>query len=233
MGDEDSENTIRRDARHSPRYSDDESIADTIISSRHGGAMSAGDDDETLIRARPALIPPRQAAAAPEVDEKRRSVHPQHAAGASSRTASSGEHRGDGSDDDGREHIARYRLSVNGGPALTLDTHVLIGRRPREPRVPAGAGSRLVTVASPRHEVSGTHIDVHQHGTSVIVTDMRSTNGTIVIMPGQSPVRLRPGDSLVAVPGTVVDIGDGNSIEILTLPRIRFADSSASERLSQ
>jgi hypothetical protein len=49
----------------------------------------------------------------------------------------------------------------------------------------------------------------------VVVTDLRSTNGTVVTMPGRPALTLRQGESVVVVPGTVVDIGDGNIVEIL------------------
>ena len=39
-------------------------------------------------------------------------------------------------------------------------------------------------------------------------------------MPGRSPVKLGQGESLVVVPGTVVDIGDGNLIEVLPLQSV-------------
>ncbi|MBC7443374.1 MAG: FHA domain-containing protein, partial [Ramlibacter sp.] len=63
--------------------------------------------------------------------------------------------------------------------------------------------------------VSGTHLEIKQEGESVVVTDLGSTNGTIVTAPRARAARLRPGGSLVVLPGTRVDIGDGNIIEIL------------------
>jgi pSer/pThr/pTyr-binding forkhead associated (FHA) protein len=78
---------------------------------------------------------------------------------------------------------------------------------------------RLVKVASPSQEVSSTHIEVRQLGTSVVVTDMRSTNGSVVISPGAPPRKLRQGESVVVSPGSLVDIGDGNIMEILPLER--------------
>jgi pSer/pThr/pTyr-binding forkhead associated (FHA) protein len=65
--------------------------------------------------------------------------------------------------------------------------------------------------------VSSTHIELRQLGASVVLTDMRSTNGSIVFPPGGEPRKLRQGESVVATPGTLVDIGDGNVIEILPL----------------
>ncbi len=74
-------------------------------------------------------------------------------------------------------------------------------------------------VASPRREVSASHIELRQLGGSVIVTDLRSTNGSVVMLPGSVPRKLRQGESLVVQPGTLVDIGDDNVIQILPMQR--------------
>lgn len=125
---------------------------------------------------------------------------------------------------------AFYRFRVNGGAPIPLDSPVLIGRRPRASRRVEAVEPRLVVVGSPRNEVSSTHLELHQEGSSVIVTDMRSTNGTVVRMPGAAALTMRPGESLVASPGTLVDIGDGNLIEVL--PVQRNHPSQAHERFS-
>jgi hypothetical protein len=106
------------------------------------------------------------------------------------------------------------------GRDLLLDVPVVVGRRPTAPRVVAGVTPRLVEVPSPSHEVSGSHVEVRQHGETVVVTDLRSTNGTRVTEPGRVPVSLRQGESLVARAGTIVDVGDGNLLEILPPQRI-------------
>ncbi|HEY2557957.1 MAG TPA: FHA domain-containing protein, partial [Diaminobutyricibacter sp.] len=53
-----------------------------------------------------------------------------------------------------------------------------------------------------------------QVGDTVVVTDMRSTNGTFVSSREGLQSRLKPGESIVVLPGARVDIGDGNIIEI-------------------
>jgi hypothetical protein len=111
-----------------------------------------------------------------------------------------------------------FRIGPSGSPVL-LHTAVYVGRSPRSPRIATGAPPTLVTVASPHGEVSGTHLEIRQLGASVIVTDLRSTNGSSVAVPGSAPHTLRQGESMVVSPGTLVDIGDGNVIEILPLQR--------------
>lgn len=113
----------------------------------------------------------------------------------------------------------RYRFTVNGHEPISLDRPAHIGRRPALSRVPQRIRPRLVRVPSPNNEVSSTHLEIRQEGTTVIVTDLRSTNGTVVTIPGSPPVALRPGESRVVMPGSLIDIGDGNLVEILALAR--------------
>lgn len=116
---------------------------------------------------------------------------------------------------------ARYRLQVNRGPAVELTAPVVVGRRPSPPRVPGRETPLLVAVPSPGQEVSSSHLEIRQQGTTVVITDLRSTNGSVVSPPGRPPVALRQGDSVVVVPGTLIDIGDGNLLEILPAARLQ------------
>jgi hypothetical protein len=109
-----------------------------------------------------------------------------------------------------------YRFRI-GRTVVWLDAVSYVGRRPSSPRIIYGQMPRLVRVPSPKQEVSSTHVELRQLGASVVLTDMRSTNGSIVFPPGGEPRKLRQGESVVATPGTLVDIGDGNVIEILPL----------------
>jgi hypothetical protein len=114
----------------------------------------------------------------------------------------------------------RYGFRVGpAGRTVLLDAVAFVGRSPSSPRIQHGVLPRLIRVPSPRNEVSGTHLEVRQLGTSIVVTDLRSTNGSVVTVPGSEPHALRRGESMVVTPGTLVDIGDGNVIEILPLQR--------------
>lgn len=108
-----------------------------------------------------------------------------------------------------------YRVRLGHGSAVALEVPVVLGRRPSLPRGADGSGTVLLTVPSPTRSVSATHLRVAQTGTSVVATDLRSTNGTILSAPGFRARRLRQGESVVVVPGTLIDIGDGNIVEIL------------------
>jgi hypothetical protein len=116
-----------------------------------------------------------------------------------------------------------YRFRI-GRTVVWLDAVSYVGRRPSSPRIIYGQMPRLVRVPSPKQEVSSTHVELRQLGASVVLTDMRSTNGSIVFPPGGEPRKLRQGESVVATPGTLVDIGDGNVIEILPLQSRPLAD---------
>lgn len=114
-----------------------------------------------------------------------------------------------------------FVLSVNGGPAHPLDGAVVIGRRPAQR--PSGAlrdsptdarPPTVVTVPSPSGEVSARHVEIVRSGRTVVITDLRSTNGTRVTLPDGTTLRLRQGDSAVATRSAIVEIGDGNVIHI-------------------
>ena len=122
---------------------------------------------------------------------------------------------------------SQYAIRLASGEVFELDLPVLIGRRPSAPRIDSGAPPRLVAVASPDHEVSSTHVRIEQEGDAVVVTDLRSTNGTVVTAATGNESRLRPGQSVVVLSGTTVEIGDGNIIEIVAAGG--RADDDASE----
>ncbi|MET1043423.1 MAG: FHA domain-containing protein [Microbacteriaceae bacterium] len=110
----------------------------------------------------------------------------------------------------------RYRFRILGDETVyDLSVPAFIGRRPTAPRIYDAAPPQLIVVPSPSKQVSSTHIQLSLDGRSIVVTDLRSTNGTIVTVPGSRPRKLRQGESMVLTSGAVVNIGDGNSIEVL------------------
>jgi hypothetical protein len=106
-----------------------------------------------------------------------------------------------------RPPLGTLRLST--GDVVTLDRGVLLGRSPKlNADLPAGERPHLVRVPSPENDISRNHVEVVLEGWHVLVRDLGSTNGTTVALPGQPPVRLRPGDSQVVEPGTAVTLAD-------------------------
>lgn len=112
-----------------------------------------------------------------------------------------------------------------GDRTFRLDHPVVIGRRPSLPRVTRGPQPELVTVRSAYGQVSSSHVRMHAEGEAVVVQDLRSTNGTVVRPAGAPAYRMASGASIVALTGTVVEIGDGNAIEVLS-PYLRVAPTT-------
>ncbi|NYF10367.1 hypothetical protein HDC94_001523 [Leifsonia sp. AK011] len=113
---------------------------------------------------------------------------------------------------------AHFALRIGlGGHLVALDVPCYIGRNPHPPRISRETAPRLVRVPSPAREVSSTHLEVREVGTAVVVTDLRSTNGTSVLTPGSSPRTLRQGESIVVPAGTLLDLGDDNVLQVVAL----------------
>jgi hypothetical protein len=106
-----------------------------------------------------------------------------------------------------RPPLGTIRLSS--GDVVTLDRGVLLGRAPKlNADLPAADRPHLVRVVSAENDISRNHVEVVLEGWHVLVRDLGSTNGTTITLPGQQPVRLRPSDSQVIEPGTVVGMAD-------------------------
>lgn len=125
------------------------------------------------------------------------------------------ESSGDGGDTaPQQELVSRFRLRHINGTKYLLSKPLILGRLPVAP-LRGDRAVNLVVLASPDGVVSSTHARVEVLGDVVVVTDLRSTNGTRVINPGQSPVLLAPGDSMALGVGAIIDLGDGNRLEVL------------------
>lgn len=110
------------------------------------------------------------------------------------------------------------RLDFSGGDVVDVDRVVLVGRAPEARRFTETEETRLVAVPSPHQEISSTHLEIRpgsgsDHG-SAVVTDLGSTNGTLLVQPGLSPEVLQPGVAVQLLPGAVVDLGDGVTIRV-------------------
>jgi hypothetical protein len=108
-----------------------------------------------------------------------------------------------------------FRALFPDGTEVRLDVTVYVGRRPSIPRIHTGPEPRLVTLPSPGKELSATHLELKVVGGVLVASDMRSTNGTVVQLPGAAPRTLIRGESAVIVPGTRIDLGEGAVLDIL------------------
>jgi len=111
--------------------------------------------------------------------------------------------------------IRQYEVRIGESVLSALEVPVILGRRPRAPRIVQNVSPRLVVVNSPGKLVSGSHLGIRQLGSSLVVTDLHTTNGSMVTVPGLPARRMRQDESVVVTAGTQVDIGDGIVLYIL------------------
>lgn len=102
-------------------------------------------------------------------------------------------------------------LRLSTGDEVALDRSVLLGRNPKSD-VDGPERPHLVKLNSTgTGDVSRNHVSVQLDGWHVIVRDLKSTNGTLVKLPGEAPQRLRPEDPMPITYGTEVTLADGVS----------------------
>jgi len=99
-------------------------------------------------------------------------------------------------------------LRFSTGDVITLDRNVVIGRTPTTDRTVGTDRPHLVRLASFEKDISRNHVEVRLDDWHVLVTDLNSTNGTMVNRPGRDPERLRPNQPAMIEPGTTVTIAD-------------------------
>ena len=109
-------------------------------------------------------------------------------------------------------------LVFSTGDVVAVDRTVLVGRAPEARRFASHEQPHVVTVPSPQQEISSTHLEIRpgagaDHG-AAIATDLGSTNGTVLAQPGLDPEDLKPGIAVSLIPGAVLDLGDGVTIQV-------------------
>jgi len=108
-----------------------------------------------------------------------------------------------------RPVLGVLRLSV--GDMISLDRDVVMGRNPKVdfPGTDGEERPHVVRLSGEDGDISRTHLRVTLDGWHVLVTDLNSTNGTLITLPGREPEQLRPGQPMPIKPGTVVTLADG------------------------
>jgi FHA domain len=105
-------------------------------------------------------------------------------------------------------------LRASDGSTAEVDRPVLIGRAPSGDRS-RSRSQRLMPVASPNHDISRTHLEVAPEDWQIVVTDLNSTNGTVLVRPGAvDRQQLAPGEPVPVQLGSVMELGDGVSVLI-------------------
>ncbi|MDF2580846.1 MAG: hypothetical protein K0S49_2425, partial [Microbacterium sp.] len=107
---------------------------------------------------------------------------------------------------------------VSDGQIVELDNTVIVGRRPRSSRSSGDTLPTLVAVESPEQDISRNHVEIRAEGEHVLVVDLDTTNGSVLLRGGNDPVRLHPNEPTMVVSGDVLDIGDGVTLAFEDLP---------------
>lgn len=106
-----------------------------------------------------------------------------------------------------RPVVGVLRLST--GDVISLDRGVVMGRNPPPAEFDGDERLHTVKLAGGDGEISRAHLKVTIDGWHVLVTDLRSTNGTLITLPGREPELASPGYPTQILPGTVVTLADG------------------------
>lgn len=101
---------------------------------------------------------------------------------------------------------ARFVLQFSTGESVVVEGTGLIGRNPAAE--PGEYVDQLVAVFDVGKSVSKSHIEFGQQDGRFWVADRYSTNGTLVIRPGDRVIRCDPGKRYVIERGARIEMGD-------------------------
>ena len=104
-------------------------------------------------------------------------------------------------------------LRASNGETAEVVGSVLVGRAPARSRARVD-DPVLLTVNSPSHDISRTHLEVFASGWDVGVTDLNSTNGTLLVAPDGSTRAMAGGETATVELGSSLELADGVSVLI-------------------
>jgi hypothetical protein len=107
-------------------------------------------------------------------------------------------------------------LRMPDGALEAIGRDVVLGRAPSVSQVSGGRLPRLITIGAGDPDISRSHVRIAVEGDTVVITDLHSRNGTHVVPPGKPPVKLRAGEPTPVLAGTVVDLGGGWTVQVVT-----------------
>jgi len=94
-------------------------------------------------------------------------------------------------------------LKFDDGSVFSLDAGCVLGRKPTQ-----ASDSRSVPITVTGDKVSRQHVEVILRDWEVMVADLGSRNGTIVVPnPSSQPIEVEPGTPQVLEPGSIVYVG--------------------------
>lgn len=105
-----------------------------------------------------------------------------------------------------RPPLGTLRLST--GEHIPLDRGVLLGRAPTTDNESRPDRPHVLRLGGASDDVSRNHAEITLEDWTVLVTDLGSTNGTVITAPGRLPERLRANVPQAIEPGTVVSLAD-------------------------
>lgn len=105
-----------------------------------------------------------------------------------------------------RDSALTWELVLPDFEVINLDTSAVIGRNPAVP--PLMPGAALVRISDHTHSVSKTHAALEVRDCLVWVTDLHSTNGTVLVNPNGERSDCSPGQPVPAGDGWQVRFGD-------------------------
>lgn len=109
-----------------------------------------------------------------------------------------------------RRTVPHWMLRFTTGQVIGVGDRVVVGRRPA-PTVPSG--EQLEQLLSPQREVSANHALLTGETDGVLLTDLDSTNGTVVRVNDGPEYLVHDGQQILVREGDQVDFGDGNIAE--------------------
>ncbi|WP_157001365.1 FHA domain-containing protein [Agromyces laixinhei] len=110
---------------------------------------------------------------------------------------------------------AQASIRMPDGALEAIGHEVVLGRAPSVSKVSGGRIPRLITIGLGDPDISRSHVRLALEGDTVVITDLHSRNGTHVVAPGKTPVKLRSGEPTPVLTGTVVDLGGGWTIQVV------------------
>jgi len=103
------------------------------------------------------------------------------------------------------------RLLLADGQEVLLDRGAVLGRRPEA--VPGGEmWPHLVELPADNTALSRSHLLVELQGWRILARDLGSLGGSVITAPEAPPMRMRPHESYVLDPGSVIDLAGGFAV---------------------
>ncbi|MCI9889232.1 FHA domain-containing protein [Micrococcales bacterium 31B] len=109
-------------------------------------------------------------------------------------------------------------LFTEGIDPIVVRGNVIFGRKPFGDRFGRHEQPLLVAVNGPSNDISRNHVLISVEQWHVFVSDLDSTNGTLLHRAGYAPRRLIAHEQVMLRSGDIIDLGDGVTIRCQDIP---------------